>query len=59
MIKYNLLRVYISSVNDVLHSLQKLEIELGKEAEIVLTWKAIDSLNQSIELLKDLGEERE
>jgi len=59
MTKDDLLNEHIYLLKHVLHSLYKLECEMNKEAEIVLGWKAIDSLNQSIERLEALGEERE
>ena len=55
MIDYDLLGDHISMLRDVLRSLYILDLDKCKVAEIVMIGHAIDSLNQSIECLTDLG----
>jgi len=57
MMKYNLIRQDISMLKNVVRSLYELDLDKSTVVEIVMVGQAIDSLNQSIELLIDLREQ--
>jgi len=59
MTEYDLLKGHISNLKDAVRFLYVMDLEGNKVAEIVLTGRAIDSVNHSIERLEALREEIE